>query len=114
MHRRLLESRPDLGSVSVPQDLPQRAIHRHADKRDDLGPELRDFPFEDQPAVQVLLRLDDVDARTRPSHQIGHPDTPLRQPHVIFVSDRFGDDAGFIQKAPEAIGRPCEMMTSRR
>jgi len=110
VHGGVLEARLDHRSFDVAQDAPERAVHRHADERDDLRTKPLDLLLENLPALLVLRRVQGVDAWRRPRHQIGHPDAPLGQPDVVLVRDRLGDDAPFIEKAPEAVGRSGEMM----
>jgi hypothetical protein len=98
----------------VAQHPPQGSVHRHADERDDLRAERRDLLLQNPPAFDVFRRLQDVDAGARTRDQIGHPDAPLRQSHVVVVRDRLGDDAGFVEKPPEAIRRPREVMAGER
>jgi hypothetical protein len=114
VHRRLLKTGNDGGRLGVPEDAPQRAVHRDADERHDLRTKAIDLGFENLPAFEILGRLQHVDARTRPGDQVGHPDAPLRQPHVVFVRDRLGDDSGFVQETPEPVRRSGKVMAGRR
>ena len=99
---------------SLLQDPPERAIHRHADERHDLGAKAFDLLLENLPAFLVFVRRQGVDPRRRPRDQVGHPDPPLRQPHVVLVRDRLGDDAPGVEESPEAIGRSGEVMAGCR
>jgi hypothetical protein len=111
---RLLEARLDVRCVGVPEDSPERAIHRHADERDDRGTVPRDFLLEDPPALDVLGGLEHVDAWARPRNKIRHPDAPLRQPDIVHMRHGLGNDAGLEQQSPEAIRRSGEMMSGQR
>jgi hypothetical protein len=94
----------------VAQHPPQRAVHRHPDERDDRRLELRDLAFQNAPSLDVLRRLEHVDAGTGPGDEVGHADAPPRQPHVVPVCNWFGNDARFVEEAPEAVRRPGEVM----
>ena len=96
------------------EDAPQRAVHRHSHEGDDLRSKALDLLLEDLPALLVLHGTQIVDARARPRDQVGHADAPLRQPDVVLVRDRLGDDAGFVEQAPEPVGRSGEVMAQRR
>jgi hypothetical protein len=53
---RALKSRSDGPDLRVAQDLREGTIERHADERDDVGPERVDFALEDPPAFQIFRR----------------------------------------------------------
>jgi hypothetical protein len=88
VHGRVLKSRFDHRCLRVTEHPPQHAVHRHADERDDR--------------------------RTKACNQVGHPDAPRRQAHVVHVRDGLGHDSRFVEQAPEAVGRPREVMSGRR
>jgi hypothetical protein len=98
----------------VAEHLPQGSIHRHAHERDDLRTESVDLLLEAPPAFEVLCRLQHVDAGARTRHEVRHTDAPLGQPHVVFMGDRLGNDAGFVEETPEAIGGSGEVMARER
>jgi hypothetical protein len=114
MHGRLLKPRLDLRRVGLPQRLPQRAVHRHADERDDVRLERRDFPLHNPPALDVFRRFQHVNARAWARHQVRHADAPLRQADVVVVRDRLGNDPGLVEQPPEAVRRPGKVMAGER
>jgi hypothetical protein len=93
VHGCLLEARLDQWCLRMTEDLPQRSVHRHTHEGHNLRAESIDFLLEDLPTIQVLLRLQHVDAGTRPRDQVRHADAPLRQPIVVQVRQRLRDDA---------------------
>jgi hypothetical protein len=111
--RRGLKTGLDHWCLNVAQDPPQRAVHRHSDERHDLRAKTLDFLLENLPAFLILNGTQVVDAGARPGDQVGHPDAPLRQPDVVLVRDRLGDDACLVQQAPEPVARPGEVMAHR-
>jgi hypothetical protein len=114
VHRCFLESRLDERSLGVAEHAPQRAVHRHANERDDPRTESIDLLLENLPALEVLGGLQHVDARAGARDQVGHADAPCRQPHVIQVRHRFGHDPRFVEQTPEAIRRSREVMPGSR
>ncbi len=107
-----LYRRPD--SRPTRNHLPQRSIHRDAHEGDDRRTKLRDFLFEDAPALDVLRWFERIDPGTWTCDEIRHTDSPLRQANVIFVSHRLRDDAGLVKQAPEAIRRSGKVMPGQR
>jgi hypothetical protein len=114
VHGRVLKSRFDHRGLGVTEHPPQRAIHRHTDEGDDRRTKAIDLLLENLPALEVFLRLQHVDAGAWPCDQVGHPDAPRRQAHVVHVRDGLGHDPRLVEQAPEAIGRPREVMSRRR
>jgi hypothetical protein len=108
VHRRLLESRLDHRRLRVADHLPQRAVHRDADERDEVGPEAVDLPLENPPPLQVLGGLQVVDARARPRDQVGDAEAPLGQAHVPFVGDRLGHHAGGEEQFQKRFDGPAK------
>jgi hypothetical protein len=90
---RVLKPGLDHRRLGVANDAPQRAIHRHADERDDRGAEAFDLLLQDLPSLEVLVRFQGIDPRRWPRNQVGHSDTPPGQPDVVFVRDGLGNDA---------------------
>jgi hypothetical protein len=114
VHGGFLEPGRDGRRLGVTQHPPQRAIHRHTDERHHLRTVLFDLPLEDLPAFEVLGRAEIVDAGAGARDQVRHTEPPLGQTHVPFVRDGLGNDAGFVQQAPEPVGRPGEVMPRLR
>jgi hypothetical protein len=97
----------------VAEHLPQSPVHRDAHECDDLRTEFRDLAFENAPAFEVFGGFQHVDAGAGPRNEIGHANPPVGQPHVVFVRHRLGDEAGFVEEAPEAVRRTSEVMASQ-
>ena len=89
---------------------PQRDAHQ----RDDRGPVARDLFLQDPPSIDILGWLEHVDARRRPRHEIGDPNSQLWQSHVVFVGKGFGDQPRFPEKLPETVRRAGEVMPGLR
>ena len=109
-----LKARLDIRGVSVTEHFPERPIHSDADERDDIRPKFRDLLLEDPPPLDVFRQLQHVDSRTWPGDEVRHPEAPLRQPDVIFMRHWFGDDARFVEEAPEPVRRTGEMVARER
>src|SRR5262249_9082502 len=85
--------------------------HRDADERDDVGAKALDLLLQDLPALQVFRRLQIVDSRARARDQVRDAEPPFRQADVVFVRDRFGDEARLVEQPPEAIRRTRKVMS---
>jgi len=86
---------------------------RDADKRDDRRLVPLHFPSQNLRPGNVFAGPQRVDPRRRAGHQVRDAEPPLRQPVVVFRANQLGDNAGFVEEFPEAIGIAREVMVDR-
>lgn len=92
----------------------QRSKQRDTDQDDDLRLKPPDFCHQRTASRLKFGRLQLVDAGRCPRDQVGDPESPLGEPPVVGIPDAFGDKPGIIDKLPEPIRIPGEMMAGRR
>lgn len=114
MHGRVLESRFDDRTLGMSEYTPERAIQGHAHEGDDMRAVERDLVLECLPSVEILPRLEVIDARTRPRDEIGHAESPPGQLHVVLVRDWLWHESRVVQELPESIRRTGEVMPGLR
>jgi hypothetical protein len=91
-----------------------RPPDRHADKRQYFRPELADLFVEDLPALDVLGRLQRIDAGCWPGDQVRDAETKLGEPDIIFIGEQFRNESGVPEQLPEAIRESGKVMARLR
>jgi len=114
-HSRALEAlglQPERDCLAGPQGKDE-SEEGDADKRHDFRSHAPHFSPERAHAGDVFLGAKCADARGWARNQVGDPESPLRQPAILFVADRLGDEPRLVQELPEAIRVSREVMACR-
>src|SRR4030095_7977630 len=90
------------------------AIDRDPDKRDHLRLVAANLRSQTRAARRGFFGLQLVNYKARTRDDISDAESPFRQPIVVEVRHRFGNEAGEKQELPEPIREAREVMASER
>jgi len=92
----------------------ERTEYGHTDERDHVRPIAQHFSAQRDTTSHELVGRQRVDSRRGARNDVRDAIAPFRQPHIVLITDALGNETGFVEQLPEAIGEAGEVVARQR